>query len=90
MSVDRELPALLHRYQPDALLMFGLAAATPHLRIETWARNALSPLPDDAGVIAQCAGDRAGPHGSAIAMTTPARALRRRRAPGACADRHLQ
>jgi len=50
-AVDKELPALLRRYQPDALLMFGLAAATPHLRIETWARNAVSPLPDAAGVM---------------------------------------
>src|SRR5665213_2601210 len=50
-AVDRELPALLRRYRPDALLMFGLAAATPHLLIETWARNALSALPDAAGAV---------------------------------------
>jgi pyroglutamyl-peptidase len=48
-AVDRELPALLCRHRPDALMMFGLAAATPHLRIETWARNALAQLPDVAG-----------------------------------------
>jgi pyroglutamyl-peptidase len=50
-AVDKELPALLRRYRPDALLMFGLAAATPHLRIETWARNAIAALPDVAGAV---------------------------------------
>ena len=39
-AVDRELPALLAREKPDALIMFGLAARTRHLRIETRARNA--------------------------------------------------
>ncbi len=51
-AVDRELPALLRKYKPDALLMFGLAVKTPHLRIETWARNTLSPLPDAEGIVA--------------------------------------
>ncbi len=50
-AVDRELPALLRRHRPNALLMFGLAAATPHLRIETWARNSLAQLPDVAGAV---------------------------------------
>ncbi|HET7850278.1 MAG TPA: pyroglutamyl-peptidase I [Pseudolabrys sp.] len=45
-SVDRELPALLREHQPDAMLMFGLAQRTPHLRIETVARNALGRLAD--------------------------------------------
>jgi pyroglutamyl-peptidase len=49
-AVDRELAALLVREQPDALIMFGLAARTRHLRIETRARNALArTLPDAAG-----------------------------------------
>jgi pyroglutamyl-peptidase len=50
-AVDKELPVLLNRLRPDALLMFGLAAATPHLRIETWARNGIAPLADVAGAI---------------------------------------
>jgi pyroglutamyl-peptidase len=49
-AVDRELPALLAREQPDALLMFGLAGRTKHVRVETRARNALSRLlPDVTG-----------------------------------------
>lgn len=47
-TVDRELPELIARHRPDALLMFGLAARTPHLRIETRARNAVSMLWPDA------------------------------------------
>ncbi len=86
VSVDRELPALLCRYKPDALLMFGLAAATPHLRIETWGRNALSRLPDDAGAIASAQVIAPGRTG-ALVMITPARALvaaaRRARVPAA-------
>jgi pyroglutamyl-peptidase len=41
-AVDRELPELLARHRPHALLMFGLAARTRHLRIETQARNTLT------------------------------------------------
>jgi pyroglutamyl-peptidase len=48
-AVDRELPALLARHKPCALLMFGLAARTPYVRIETRARNAISALLPDAG-----------------------------------------
>jgi pyroglutamyl-peptidase len=48
-AVDRELPALIKRYKPDALLMFGLAGRTRHIRIETRARNALALMPDAGG-----------------------------------------
>jgi pyroglutamyl-peptidase len=48
-AVDRELPELLARERPDALVMFGLAARTKHLRIETRARNAITRLLPDAG-----------------------------------------
>ena len=47
-DVDRQLPELLTKCQPDALLMFGLASRTPHLRIETRARNAVTTLWPDA------------------------------------------
>ena len=47
-AVDRELPALLRQYRPQALLMFGLASRTPHVRIETRARNAVTTLWPDA------------------------------------------
>jgi pyroglutamyl-peptidase len=41
-AVDLQLQDLLACHRPHALLMFGLAARTPHLRIETRARNILS------------------------------------------------
>jgi len=46
-SVDKELPALLARVRPDVVLLFGVATRTPHLRIETRARNASSVLFSD-------------------------------------------
>ncbi|WP_454618042.1 pyroglutamyl-peptidase I family protein [Bradyrhizobium cenepequi] len=48
-TVDRELPELIARVRPRALLMFGLASRTAHLRIETRARNAVTTLVADAG-----------------------------------------
>ena len=47
-AVDRELPELLRRHRPQALLMFGLASRTAHVRIETRARNAVTMLWPDA------------------------------------------
>ena len=48
-AVERELPALIARHKPDALLMFGLATRAKRVRIETRARNALALLPDVKG-----------------------------------------
>ena len=45
-AVDRELPQLIARHKPDALLMFGVATRERRIRIETRARNALALLPD--------------------------------------------
>ncbi|MBS0536947.1 MAG: pyroglutamyl-peptidase I [Proteobacteria bacterium] len=73
-AVDRELPDLIARHKPDALLMFGLHGRARAIRIETRARNALALLPDASGkalrrgVIATGA-----PH--ARAMPMPARRL---------------
>src|SRR5258708_35356577 len=47
-TVDRELPGVIARHRPHALLMFGLADRTPHVRIETRARNAVTTLWPDA------------------------------------------
>src|SRR5712672_2873273 len=47
-AVDRELPQLLAKHRPHALLMFGLASRTPYVRIETRARNAVTMLWPDA------------------------------------------
>ena len=48
-TVDRELPELIARHRPQALLMFGLAGRTSHLRIESRARNAVTTRFPDAG-----------------------------------------
>jgi pyroglutamyl-peptidase len=47
-TVDRELPELIARNRPHAMLMFGLAARTAHMRIETRARNAVTTTFPDA------------------------------------------
>ena len=47
-TVDRELPQLLAKFRPQALLMFGLAGRTAHVRVETRARNAVTTLFPDA------------------------------------------
>jgi pyroglutamyl-peptidase len=47
-TVDRELPELIARHRPQALLMFGLADRTRHVRIETRARNAVTTRFPDA------------------------------------------
>ncbi|MBV9953803.1 MAG: pyroglutamyl-peptidase I [Pseudolabrys sp.] len=50
-SVDRELPALLERHQPDILLMFGLHGRARSLRIETLAQNAVGRHRDATGAL---------------------------------------
>jgi pyroglutamyl-peptidase len=73
-AVDRDLPLLLGKYKPDAILMFGLATRTPHLRIETSARNAVAAIADaerhapTMRVISEREPDR-------LALRTPARRL---------------
>lgn len=47
-AIDRELPALIAAHHPDALLMFGLAARTPFVRVETRARNTVTQIWPDA------------------------------------------
>jgi len=47
-TVDRELPELIARHRPHALLMFGLADRTRFVRIETRARNVVTTLFPDA------------------------------------------
>lgn len=48
-AVERELPTLIARHKPDALLMFGLASRAKALRVETRARNTLALMPDAGG-----------------------------------------
>ena len=74
LAVDRELPKLIARHKPDALLMFGLAPRAKTLRIETRARNALALLPDVSGQsLRRNLIVGGGPR--ALALTTPARLL---------------
>src|ERR1700722_17431104 len=69
-TVDRELPELIARHRPHAILMFGLADRTANVRIETRARNAVTTRFPDAdrnharkGSISGGAGARMfGPH----------------------------
>ena len=65
-AVDRQLPQVLAKHNPDALLMFGLAARTSYLRIETRARNAVTMLWPDA---ANTRSSKRGIAGNADAMT---------------------
>ena len=69
-AVDRELPWLIARHRPDVVLMFGLAARTRGLRIETRARNALALLPDAGGGTLRRAKIAAGAP-RALAMPAP-------------------
>ncbi|MGV3634614.1 MAG: pyroglutamyl-peptidase I [Pseudorhodoplanes sp.] len=48
-TVDRALPRLLESFKPDAVIMFGLAARSRAIRVETIARNRISAFPDAAG-----------------------------------------
>ncbi len=45
-AVDRDLPRLLKRVRPGALLMFGLANKARGLRVESRARNRIARFPD--------------------------------------------
>jgi len=73
-AVDRELPKLLARHKPDALLMFGLAPRAKTIRIETRARNAVALLPD-AGGAAPPRRSIAPGRPSGMPMPAPARRL---------------
>jgi pyroglutamyl-peptidase len=61
-TVDRSLPRLLDAFKPHAVIMFGLASRSRTLRIETLARNRISPFPDASGFTrGPCAIDDAMP-----------------------------
>ena len=81
-AVDRDLPRLIEKHKPDALLMFGLHGRARTLRIETLARNALGRHRDASGIYARSRAIVAGaPHAP---MATPAaRLLRAARRTGA-------
>jgi pyroglutamyl-peptidase len=74
-AVDRELPALLARERPDALIMFGLASRRRHISIETRARNAITRVVADASGHLPAAGMIAPGGCAALSLRTPARRL---------------
>ena len=73
-AVDRELPRLIAKHRPDALLMFGLAPRARWLRIETRARNTLALLPDAGGATPRSRAIAKG-EPAALAMPAPSRRL---------------
>jgi pyroglutamyl-peptidase len=74
-AVDRDLPKLIEKHRPDALLMFGLHGRARTLRIETLARNAIGQHRDAGGVYAPARAIR--PDAPHMRMTTPAARLAR-------------
>jgi pyroglutamyl-peptidase len=81
-DVDRQLPELLVKYRPHALLMFGLASRTAHVRVETRARNAVSVLWPDAGHTLICKGSISGGADAKMFGSYTARLLRAAMATG--------
>jgi pyroglutamyl-peptidase len=75
-AVDRELPQLLTKHRPHALLMFGLANRTPYVRIETRARNAVTTLWPDADHVRVRKGSIAGGAGALMFGPHTAKLLR--------------
>lgn len=73
-AVDRDLPKLIAKHKPDALLMFGLATRARKLRIETRAQNALALLPDAAGKTPRRGAIATGKP-AAVSMPMPAQSL---------------
>jgi pyroglutamyl-peptidase len=74
-AVDRELPALLASERPDALIMFGVATRSKHLRIETRARNALARTVPDATGDVPCSGTIRFGGPAALPLRVPAQRL---------------
>jgi pyroglutamyl-peptidase len=81
-AVDRELPELLKKHRPQALLMFGLAARTAHVRVETRARNAVTMLWPDAAQTRSRKGSIASGADAAMFGPHTAKLLRAARATG--------
>jgi pyroglutamyl-peptidase len=74
-AVDRELPALIAREKLDAVVMFGLAARTQHIRIETRARNAIARLLPDATGMCPSQGTITAGGPASLALAVPGQRL---------------
>lgn len=75
-AVDRDLPRLLTKHRPDVLLMFGLAANSRGLRVETRARNRIARVPDASFVVPKSRVIEAGAPAS-LSIRAPKAALLR-------------
>src|ERR1700753_590329 len=75
-AVDRELPQLVAKHRPQAVLMFGLASHTAHVRIETRARNAVTTRWPDADQTRAREGSISGSADAMMFGPHPARLLR--------------
>lgn len=73
-AVDRELPKLIAKHKPDALLMFGLATRARLVRVEVLARNVVALVPDVSGKTLQRRTIVPGAPATKV-MPAPARAL---------------
>ncbi|HTB01073.1 MAG TPA: pyroglutamyl-peptidase I [Bradyrhizobium sp.] len=82
VTVDRELPELIARHRPQALLCFGLAGRTAHVRIETRARNAVTTSFPDADRRRARKGSIAGSAEALVFGPHTAKLLRAARATG--------
>jgi pyroglutamyl-peptidase len=69
-AVGRELPRLIAKYRPNAILMFGLAPRAKTLRIETHAHNTVALLPDAGGAARAVKIAPGGPSAMALAAPT--------------------
>lgn len=85
-DVDRDLPSIIGAFRPKAVVMFGLAATTAHMRIETLAHNEISRHVDATGYTPASAIIRA-PGATALRGRAPfARLVQAARAAGVKAD----
>lgn len=76
-AVARDLPALIDRLDPDAIVLVGLAARTPFLRVEASARNRASTLLPDVAKRTPVRGPIRTGGPSRLASRGPLRAIAR-------------
>jgi pyroglutamyl-peptidase len=85
-AIDRDFRSLIATHDPDIILMFGLAARTRHIRIETRARNLMSFFPDAGGFVPTARTIAAGADNRRLPPSLAARLLLAARSYGLKAD----
>ena len=81
-AIDRDFRTLIASHDPDIILMFGLAARTRHIRIETRARNLITFFPDAGGFVPAARTIAAGADDRGLAPSLGIRLLRAARSYG--------